>query len=198
MQFIKGGHRADRLVTGRSPHSAFTDLLDDQQGKSIIQRKATRVEKEKSMTWTTPKTDWATGELVTAEDMNAIGENLADLKTPVATAYVTTAATHIANSSDFADIGSNFNLTIDTAGGDVLVHFHASINEAWIMLDVEVDGVRHGDATTGIRSGGVSREFVSFTRLIQGLSPGTHTFKLQARNAPATIQPGAQFWVREL
>ncbi len=31
------------------------------------------------MAWTTPKTDWSTGELVTAEDMNAVGENLAAL-----------------------------------------------------------------------------------------------------------------------
>ena len=32
------------------------------------------------MAWTTPKTDWAVGELVTAEDMNTLGENLAALK----------------------------------------------------------------------------------------------------------------------
>ena len=32
------------------------------------------------MAWTTPKTNWATGELVTAEDMNAINENLVALK----------------------------------------------------------------------------------------------------------------------
>ena len=29
------------------------------------------------MAWATPKTDWAAGELVTTEDLNAIGENLA-------------------------------------------------------------------------------------------------------------------------
>ena len=33
------------------------------------------------MAWTTPKTDWETGELVAASDMNEIGENLAVLKT---------------------------------------------------------------------------------------------------------------------
>ena len=31
------------------------------------------------MAWTTPKTDWETGELVAASDLNAIGENLAVL-----------------------------------------------------------------------------------------------------------------------
>ena len=34
------------------------------------------------MAWTTPKTNWATGELVTAEDLNAINENLVALKHP--------------------------------------------------------------------------------------------------------------------
>ena len=34
------------------------------------------------MAWTTPKSDWTDGDLVTADDMNAIGENLASLKEP--------------------------------------------------------------------------------------------------------------------
>ena len=83
------------------------------------------------MAWTTPKTDWTTGELVAAEDMNAIGENLAALRTLAIAAYTTTA--HIAfpssgNGSAFADIDSdNLNLTLSTSGGDVLVHFYGSM-----------------------------------------------------------------------
>ena len=42
------------------------------------------------MVWTTPKTDWATGELVTAADMNAVGENLAALAAPVSAGFRTT------------------------------------------------------------------------------------------------------------
>ena len=42
------------------------------------------------MAWTTPKTNWATGELVTAEDLNAINENLAALKHPAIASYTTT------------------------------------------------------------------------------------------------------------
>ena len=61
---VEGGGRADRLVTGQSPHGSFTDLLDVQQGNFIIREKITKVQKEKSMAWTTPKTNWATGELV--------------------------------------------------------------------------------------------------------------------------------------
>ncbi len=32
------------------------------------------------MAWTIPKTDWNNGDLVTADDMNAIGENLAAVR----------------------------------------------------------------------------------------------------------------------
>ena len=40
----------------------------------------------------------------------------------------------------------------------------------------------------------------TYTYLIQNLSPGTHTFKLQwrARNRDIQISPGAQFWAREI
>ena len=150
------------------------------------------------MAWTTPKTDWTIDDLVAASDMNAIGENLAALKNPSAAAYATAADMSISNSSAFADIDSSFNLTIDTAGGDVLVHFHGTVTHSGLRLDVDVDGTRQGDADYGIRRGGLNHELVSFSRLIQNLSPGTHTFKLQARNSSATLRAGAQFWVREL
>ncbi len=79
------------------------------------------------MTWTAPKTDWNNGELVTAEDMNAIGENLSRLKTPPIVAH-TTAADISANAREFADVDSaNLNLTITTNGDDVLVHFHGTV-----------------------------------------------------------------------
>ena len=44
------------------------------------------------MAWTTPKNDWAAGELVTAEDMNSVGENLAALRfsSSAVAAYTTT------------------------------------------------------------------------------------------------------------
>lgn len=43
--------RADRLVTGQSPHGSFTDLLDVQQGKFIIREKATEVETKERKAW---------------------------------------------------------------------------------------------------------------------------------------------------
>jgi len=169
------------------------------------------------MAWTTPKTDWTTGELVTAEDMNAVGENLAELgnlRSAVA-AYTTEADIAFPNSgSAFEDVDSdNLNLTLSTSGGDVLVHFYGSIRQydnRWFSLDVEVDGTRLGGddgllknehlnvsgASTGISA-------VSFTHLLRDLAAGSHTFKLQWKDEPSRraehgLLAGAQFWVREI
>ena len=119
------------------------------------------------MAWTTPKTDWATGELVTAEDMNAVGENLAALKNLSTAVYTTTENIQL-TSRDFADVDSdNLNLTITTGGGDVLVHFHGPVYVPRISayFDVEVDGTRQGgDAGLGRVYGRDSlRTIVNFT-----------------------------------
>ena len=75
------------------------------------------------MAWTTPKTDWTVGELVSASDMNTLGENLAALKQP-ATAVGTTTAEIEMQSADYVDVdGGALNLSITTTGGDVLAHF---------------------------------------------------------------------------
>ena len=97
------------------------------------------------MAVTTPKTDWATGELVTAADMNAIGENLAELAVSPAVASHETPNDHESYANDWADIDSdNFNLTLTTNGGDVLAGFQGAIHRAGdgttVNIDVEVDG----------------------------------------------------------
>ena len=162
------------------------------------------------MAWTTPKTDWATGELITANDMNAVGENLAALN-DLATAVFTTTEDIRAQVSEFTDVDSdNLSLTIATAGRDVLVHFygttgHGSASPNFFgSFDIDVDGVRQGS------DDGVVKVFfwhnvypcVSFTRLIQGLRAGSHTFKLQwksyASGMGLLLHKGAQFSVREI
>ena len=160
------------------------------------------------MAWTTPKTDLETGELVAASDMNAIGENFAALNHPATAAYTTAANVSLGN-SDFADVDSdNLNLTITTTGGDVLVHFHGSVRLDGgdsAFFDIEVDGLRQG-GDDGISNSNFHhareqyvRESVSFIRLIQGLSAGSHTFKLQMKTRGwIGISAGAQFWVREI
>ncbi len=153
------------------------------------------------MAWTTPKTDWQVGELVSPGDLNAVSENLAALDRVRKTiaAHATTADLRIPNSSTFVDIDSNFNLTITTTGGDVLVHFHGVVTAHDFKIDVDIDGTRQGDADHGLRygGGGADNESVSFTRLVQNLSAGSHTFKLQGKH-DTTLRAGAQFWVREI
>lgn len=161
------------------------------------------------MAWTTPKTDWETGELVAASDMNAIGENLAELKqlSGITAAYTTT--DHITlNSRSFSDVDSaNLNLAITTRGGDILVHFHGEIlvgTGQSAYFDVDVDGTRQGGIeglgrTTVAAHGGNMGSIVSFTRLIQGLSAGAHTVKLVCKTTTRiNLGEGAQFWVREI
>ncbi len=151
------------------------------------------------MAWTTPKTDWETGELVAASDMNAIGENLAALKNPATAVYTVPEDITDSSRNNFADVGSNFNLTLITAGGDVMIHFHGRLTYAASRYDVEVDGSRIGDPDNGIWRSHDDDRFVSFTHLIQGLSAGSHTFKLQSRGPfNNIISAGAQFWVREI
>ncbi len=160
------------------------------------------------MAWTTPKTDWNTGELVTAADLNAMNENLAALKQLSTVVSHTTTAEIIGRTETFADVDSSMRLTLTTTGGDVLVHFHGSmekVDHSYTMLycDIDIDGTRQGGEF------GISRAYidandsaVSFTHLIQNLSAGSHTFKLQWKHQYQVVGvrlfAGAQFWVREI
>ncbi len=161
------------------------------------------------MAWTTPKTDWNTGELVTAADINAIGENLAVLRHPSTAVAAYTTAEDINNPTNnvFTDVDSiNLSLTITTNGGDVLVHFDGVVqrgdghNNTENSFDVAVDGNRQGSEDGLTRTHvQIPRLNQSFTRLIQNLSAGPHTFSLQWKNGRSVrLFAGAQFWVREI
>ena len=163
------------------------------------------------MAWTTPKTNWATGELVTAEDMNAVGENLAYLKSS-RIAVGTTTAVVSTSATEFGDVDStNLNLTLTTTGGDVLVRFHGLIrransdNDAQAYFDVVVDGNRQGGDEEIIQSvAGDKVRSVSIVHIIQNLSPGSHAFKLQWRRTArrtwqaVALEANAQLWVCEI
>ncbi|MCY4073759.1 MAG: hypothetical protein OXG60_20900 [Chloroflexi bacterium] len=160
------------------------------------------------MAWTTPKTDWSTGELVAAADLNAMNENLAALRQlSTIVSHTTTADINVDTAHDlFEDVDSNdLNLTLVTAGGGVLVHFHGvfhrgTSNDTDNCLDIVLDGTRQGGEDGLMRFRVDShRRVESFTRLFQNLGAGSHTFRLQWRNwRHVKLLAGAQFWVREI
>ena len=158
------------------------------------------------------RTDWTNGELVSADDMNAIGESLATLRSSgKAIAAYTTTANIIGNAAQYTDVDSeNLNLTITTTGGDVLAHFQGTVTNHFSSgtyegyFDVTVDGNRQG-GEWGLIGYKIEEDnsCVSFTYLIQNLSEGPHTFKLQWRESGSgsqsiKLRPYAQFWVREI
>ncbi len=162
------------------------------------------------MARTTPKTDWADGELITAAHLNAIGENLAMLRNQAPAAAAGRSTEDILrNSSTFTDVDSeNFNLTIETSGRDVLAHFSSSAyrddtNKGMhLHFDIDVDGVLQGGDVGEIIRFTIDRNYshnVSFTYLIQNLSAGSHIFKLQMKGGGRVrFRAGAQFGVQEV
>ncbi len=159
------------------------------------------------MAWTTPKTDWTTGELVSASDMNSIGENLNTLRQKAIATSTLTNGIDATLGSSFVDVDSaNLNLTITTVGGDVMVHFCGSVDRRGgttstrVHIDIEVNGARQGgDTGILVYQFKTDQHNMSFTRLIQGLSAGSHTFKLQWKGgAGVYMESNAQFVVREI
>lgn len=172
------------------------------------------------MAWTTPKT-WNVDELLTAANLNThLRDNLNALKSPPTGHYeCNEAADYTTTSTSFVDVdGTNLALTFTTNGGDVLVHFHASVMHTAsgrICFDVAVDGnrVAGDDGMIGgyvpVSASGYPMVQMTFTRLLTGLSAGEHTFKLQWKTSGATarLYAGAgtswgdlhpQFWAREV
>jgi len=162
------------------------------------------------MVWTEPKT-W-TNEPLVAGDMNThLRDNLEALKDPPSANYeADEASNYSTTSTSFVDVhATNLSLTIETKGGDVMVHFHGNIDAAsYCHLDLEVDDTRIG-GDDGICYAGVTHNIVSFTRLLTNLAEGSHTFKLQwkVNSGAGTLFAGAgttykdvipQFWAREV
>jgi hypothetical protein len=163
-------------------------------------------------TWHQPAT-WTVGQLVTATNLNEqLRDNLEFLKTPPTSLYnLNQASDYTTTSTSFVDVdATNLSLTIVTAGGDVLITFMGfGGSSGRIYLDVAIDGVRMaGDDGFLASANGVSTP-VTLVALKQGLSAGSHTFKLQwkVNTGTGTLYAGAgtssfdvhpQFFVREV
>jgi hypothetical protein len=172
------------------------------------------------MAWVTPKTDYLTGDLVTAQEMNNIGTNLDWLKNEGDGYTLDEASDYSTTSTSFVDIdATNLALTITTEGGDVLIGVNLTLYRSGSADNVYIDvhesvsnarlGGDDGMAATYVENTIPSRQ-IGFVWLAEGLSAGSHTFKLQWKTRVGTeqkIASGAgisdkdlhpQFWVREV
>ena len=157
------------------------------------------------MTWTSPQV-WDTGDVITAGKMNAISDNLRALKNPPL-AQVTKTGTasnyQAVNPSGFVLIAPDFDLTLETTGGDLLIGFSGYHQNHSAWYDVRIDGSQVGDSLHGLTfpvGGSVSLLFLK-----TGVGAGTHNVELVWRTANdthpstlVTIDRVAQFWVREV
>lgn len=164
------------------------------------------------MAWTDPKT-W-TAEVMSSSDLNThVRDNLNALKDPPSDFYTfNDSADWSSSSTSWANIdGTDLFLSIDTNGGDVIVHFHGTTNNlTQVYFDIAVDGTRYFGDDGIIRVANGTILPASFTVIVSGLAAGTHTFAMQWRAASATtisLYAGAgtanndlhgQFWAREI
>ncbi len=141
--------------------------------------------------WTTPKQDWALNDIVTAPDLNAIGENLAYLKEQTAR----TSATITPASTGSTSWTTHASLSLTTRGGDLQVCFYAGVYHSALgraYFDVALDGVRVAlNGTNGsleLTPGGTgSAAQAALTLLLTGISAGAHTVALQWKTDAAGL-----------
>lgn len=162
---------------------------------------------------------WSSAVVTKADLDDYLSENINYLKnTPSALYDCDESSDYTTTSTTFTTVDStNLNFTIETAGGDVEIHFHgvvkgsASASRVW--FDVEVDGsnLAGDDGLTGVvfEAGALTTEMpVALCVRATGLSAGDHTFKLvwKVSSGTATLYAGAgtsnadfhpQMWVEE-
>lgn len=128
-------------------------------------------------------------------------------------------------STSFVDVSANFVLSLTTSGGDILLGFSGNVKNTSAGSPTIYFDVEHDDGGTPVRLGGDDGiQFgivtsagegadqyapIGFTRLITGLSAGTHVLSLQwkivgtgggtlicGQGANVSMRP--QFWAKEL
>jgi len=178
------------------------------------------------MAWSNPK-NW-TNEPLTASDMNTyLSDNLSALKDPPSAIYDIDEASDLTfTATTFTDlvvtaVEGDFQHTIDTNGGDVMIGFRLALGvsaDMFVAFDVSLDGTRIGagaGATDGlwgkrvVATASNTDDMASCFHIQQGIAAGSHVFKLQAKipsgtltifRAAGTSQGDilGQFWVREM
>lgn len=158
--------------------------------------------------------------LIDANFLNVyIRDNQRALKDPPSQNYESNEASDYSKTLvAWADVDTDFNFSITTTGGDVLLSFTGVVYIAGGSitkigyLDVSVDGTRIVNQTeAGLAIVTDAKTLVQFTRLVTGLSAAAHTFNLQwkpsdgadtinmyAGAGTASYDVHPTFWVREL
>ena len=152
------------------------------------------------MAWTTPKTDWTTGNLVAASDLNAMGDNLVFVKDRLdATTHqylLDEVSNYTTTSTSFVDVDStNLSFSITTNGGDVICSFYGEVavsssSNRTINFNIAVDGTPQvsENGLVGIIGKDSNRLWFSFVYIITGLTAGTYDISLQWKiNASTAI-----------
>jgi hypothetical protein len=153
-------------------------------------------------TWTTPRT-WATGDLVTAADMNThLRDNLLYLKDATRFNAVVSDSTYSSTQQAFVDVDSGaLTLTVSTRGTLALVGFETAVRQSsvtqGIALDVTVDGVRLGTSARGLVYHSITtvRDYGVVTPVraqhwLTNLAAGTHTLKLVWQQVDSSATTG--------
>lgn len=124
--------------------------------------------------------DFAANEAPTAVKINDLLENLETLRAPAEYHYHTDAG-YTTTSTSFTQVdATNLSQTLTYSGGKVLILL--SVDFANAEFDLEVDGVRQGDATRGLwASSNVSARFTTLPFLVDGGLTGSKTIKLMWR-----------------
>jgi len=152
-------------------------------------------------TWTPPKQDWQVNDIVSAQDLNIIGEDLTYLKQNKGNAKATLNASST-NQTTFVTLSS---LSVTTLGGALLVGFYAPVRHdasSTAYFDFALNGTRIGlNGNSGSYSINVSNTNTAacMVQLVTSLAAGTHTIALQWRCDTQWLSVGkGQFWVVEL
>jgi hypothetical protein len=143
--------------------------------------------------WTAPRT-WATGELVTAAQLNEqVRDNLERVATPnYGNGDYTSGANHTTTSATFGNVdAANITFNITSAGGMYWLGFSSQVfgstGAVITYFDIAVDGTRIGDATIGLIRSTLGTGATTFTVIAPTvLTSGTRTITLQWRVSSGT------------
>lgn len=171
------------------------------------------------MAWTAPTTSWADGNVLGASDMNVIGNDLNYLLSGIsASGKYDKGADITSTSTTFADIdATNLAKTVTLVGTKAIIVFRgaALTNSTTIGIgfDIAVNGTRwHSTGANGswacFTGSSTNQGNASATIVVDGLTPGSNTFKIQwiilsagtmtlragAGSAPTDFIPALDVW----